>query len=92
LLRRTFTIEYHTSVSQGHTHLERYSLSEPVYGKENEGRCKSSSSGLGNRRARRKLLVLLADPSIAILVVEHKDRLACFGFRYIETLLAVQDW
>ncbi len=46
--------------------------------------------GSGVNDARRKLLALLADPSITIIVVEHKDRLTRFGFRYIETLLAVQ--
>ena len=25
-----------------------------------------------------------------MIVVEHKDRLTCFGFKYIETLLAMQ--
>ncbi len=28
--------------------------------------------------------------TVKIIVVEHKDRLTCFGFKYIETLLAVQ--
>ena len=39
---------------------------------------------------RKKLLALLADPTITVIVVEHKDRLTRFGFKYIETLLAVQ--
>jgi putative resolvase len=39
---------------------------------------------------RKKLLALLADPTVTVIVVEHKDRLTCFGFRSIETLLATQ--
>ena len=30
------------------------------------------------------------DSSITLLVVEHKDRLTRFGFRYVETLLEIQ--
>lgn len=37
-----------------------------------------------------KLLAILADPTVKIIVVEHKDRLTRFGFKYIETLLAMQ--
>jgi putative resolvase len=40
--------------------------------------------------SRPKLLSLLRDPLITRIVVEHKDRLTRFGFRYIETLLAIQ--
>jgi putative resolvase len=36
------------------------------------------------------LLELLADPAMTVIVVEHKDRLTRFGFRYIETLLDQQ--
>jgi putative resolvase len=46
--------------------------------------------GSGVNDSRKKLLALLADPSVTVIVVEHKDRLTRFGFRYIETLLAVQ--
>ena len=46
--------------------------------------------GSGVNDSRRKLLAILADPTITVIVVEHKDRLTRFGFRYIETLLAVQ--
>jgi len=46
--------------------------------------------GSGVNDGRKKLLALLADPTITVIVVEHKDRLTRFGFRYIETLLAVQ--
>ncbi len=46
--------------------------------------------GSGVNDGRMKLLALLADPTITVIVVEHKDHLTRFGFRYIETLLAVQ--
>lgn len=46
--------------------------------------------GSGVNDSRRKLLAILADLTITVIVVEHKDRLTRFGFRYIETLLAIQ--
>lgn len=46
--------------------------------------------GSGVNDNRRKLLKLLANPTIMVIVVEHKDRLTRFGFRYIETLLEHQ--
>ena len=46
--------------------------------------------GSGINDGRKKLLAILADPTIKIIVVEHKDRLTRFGFKYIETLLAMQ--
>jgi putative resolvase len=46
--------------------------------------------GSGVNDARPKLLALLEDPSITLIVVEHKDRLSRFGVRSIETLLRVQ--
>jgi putative resolvase len=46
--------------------------------------------GSGVNESRPKLLSLLRDPLITRVVVEHKDRLTRFGFRYIETLLAIQ--
>jgi len=46
--------------------------------------------GSGINDSRRKLLAILADPSVTCIVIEHKDRLTRFGFKYIETLLAVQ--
>ncbi len=33
---------------------------------------------------------LLADPTIAIMVVEHRDRLARFGVEYLEAALRAQ--
>jgi len=33
---------------------------------------------------------VLAGPTATVIGVEHKDRLTRFGFRYIETLLAIQ--
>ncbi len=49
---------------------------------------KEIASGVNDSRP--KLLSLLKDSSITLLVVEHKDRLTRFGFRYIETLLELQ--
>lgn len=46
--------------------------------------------GSGVNDSRPMLLALLADQSIQLIVVEHKDRLTRFGFRYIETLLKGQ--
>jgi len=46
--------------------------------------------GSGVNDNRKKLLKLLADPTITIIVVEHKDRLTRFGLKYIETLLEQQ--
>lgn len=46
--------------------------------------------GSGVNDARPRLLKLLTDPSITLIVVEHKDRLTRFGFHYIEKLLAMQ--
>jgi len=43
--------------------------------------------GSGVNESRPKLLALLEDQSISLIVVEHKDRLTRFGFRYIEMLL-----
>ncbi len=44
-------------------------------------------SGLNGKR--KKLLSTLADQSIDVILVEHKDRLTRFGFEYIETLLEI---
>ena len=46
--------------------------------------------GSGVNDGRKKLLALLAGPTVTVIVVEHKDRLTRFGFKYIETLLAMQ--
>ena len=46
--------------------------------------------GSGVNDTRPKLMKLLTDPSIALIVVEHKDRLTRFGFNYLEKLLAMQ--
>jgi predicted site-specific integrase-resolvase len=45
--------------------------------------------GSGVNDTRPKLLKLLTDPSITLIVVEHKDRLTRFGFNYIERLLEI---
>ncbi|MBF6591748.1 MAG: IS607 family transposase, partial [Ktedonobacterales bacterium] len=46
--------------------------------------------GSGVNDARPKLLALLEDQGIGLIVVEHKDRLTRFGFRYLDTLLKTQ--
>lgn len=46
---------------------------------------KEIASGVNDSRP--KLLALLKDESITWIVVEHKDRLTRFGFKYLETLL-----
>lgn len=43
-------------------------------------------SGLNGRR--RKLHRLLSDPQAAVIVVEHRDRLAPFGVEHLEAVLA----
>ncbi len=45
-------------------------------------------SGLNGRR--KKLLKLLKDPSVGEILVEHRDRLARFGFEYIEAAMMSQ--
>src|SRR5262249_51777681 len=47
--------------------------------------------GSGVNDSRPKLLALLEDQGIGLIVVEHKDRLTRFGFRYLDTLLKAQD-
>lgn len=37
---------------------------------------------------RRKFLGLLSDPSVRVIVVEHRDRFARFGAEYVEAALA----
>jgi putative resolvase len=46
--------------------------------------------GSGVNDSRPKLLAILKDQRATRIVVEHKDRLTRFGFRYLETLLEVQ--
>jgi putative resolvase len=50
---------------------------------------KEIGSGVNDERP--KLLKVLTDPSIRVVVVEHKDRLTRFGFHYIEALLGMQE-
>jgi putative resolvase len=45
-------------------------------------------SGLNGRRPR--LRRLLADPTVTVIVVEHRDRLAPFGVEYLEAALGAQ--
>jgi len=49
---------------------------------------KEIASGVNDSRP--KLLALLKDRAATRIVVEHKDRLTRFGFRYLETLLELQ--
>lgn len=46
------------------------------------------ASGLNDTRP--KFIKLLTDPSIGIIVVEHRDRATRFGFHYIEQLMQMQ--
>jgi len=46
--------------------------------------------GSGVNDTRPKLMKLLADPSVTLIVVKHKERLTCFGFNYLDKLLAMQ--
>ena len=46
--------------------------------------------GSGVNDNRRQLLKLLSDPTITLIVVEHKDCLTRFGFNYIEQLFQLQ--
>lgn len=49
---------------------------------------KEIGSGLNDSRP--KLLELISNKDIDIILVEHKDRLTRFGFKYIETLMEIQ--
>ena len=49
---------------------------------------KEIGSGLNGHR--RGLLRLLSNPSVGVILVEHRDRLARFGFEYIEASLSAQ--
>lgn len=51
---------------------------------------KEVGSGLNDSRP--KFLQLLADASIAVIVVEQKGCATRFGFRYLETRLEQQGW
>ena len=46
--------------------------------------------GSGFNEHRPQLMRVLADPSIAIVAVEHRDRLMRFGAEYVESALAAQ--
>jgi len=47
--------------------------------------------GSGVNDTRPKLLKLLTDPSVSVIIVEHKDRLTRFGFNYLDQLLKMQN-
>ena len=46
--------------------------------------------GSGVNDTRPKLMKLMTDPSVTLIVVEHKDRLTRFGFNYLDKLLTMQ--
>ena len=46
--------------------------------------------GSGLHGHRPQLMQVLADPSVAIVAVEHRDRLMRFGAEYVEAALAAQ--
>lgn len=46
--------------------------------------------GSGVNDTRPKLMRLLTDPTVRVIVVEHKDRLTRFGYNYLEQLLKMQ--
>jgi predicted site-specific integrase-resolvase len=50
---------------------------------------KEIASGVNDSRP--KLLALLKDQQATRIVVEQKDRLTRFGFRYLETLLELHS-
>ncbi len=43
-------------------------------------------SAMNGRRP--KLLAVLADPSVSVIVVEHRDRLTQFGFEFVQAALS----
>lgn len=47
--------------------------------------------GSGLNGTRPKLLKILGDPSISTIIIEHRDRLARFGFQYIAASLEAQS-
>jgi len=47
--------------------------------------------GTGLNGHRKKLMRLLSEPHIETIFVEHRDRLARFGFEYIEAALLAQN-
>lgn len=47
------------------------------------------ASGLNDTRP--KFIKLLTDPSIGVIVVEHRDRATRFGLNYIEQLMQMQE-
>ncbi|MDP3983587.1 MAG: IS607 family transposase [Acidimicrobiia bacterium] len=58
-------------------------------GYENVEVVEEIGSGLNGRRKR--LMSVLADPTIRLVVVEHRDRLARFGVEYLEAALGAQE-
>ena len=50
---------------------------------------KEIGSGLNGHR--KSLMALLKNPDIGVIIVERRDRMARFGFEYIEATLAAQN-
>ena len=46
--------------------------------------------GSGLNGYRPKLMRLLSDPEVKVIIVEHRDRLMCFGLEYVEQALQAQ--
>jgi predicted site-specific integrase-resolvase len=89
---RTVTIYARVSAAENRPHLqsqaERLATYCATHGYQIARVVKEIGSGVSDSRP--KLLALLADPSIRVIVVEHKDRATRFGFRYLEAVLAAQ--
>ena len=51
---------------------------------------KEVGSGLNDER--KQLVALLKDPTVARIVVEHRDRLTRFGFNYLEVLAEIEGF
>ena len=87
---QTVAVYARVSSSENKDNLERQAERLVSYanakGHKVEKVIKEVGSGLNDSRP--KLQSLLADKSINVILVEHKDRLTRFGFNYIQTLLA----
>ena len=48
--------------------------------------------GSGLNDGRKQLVTLLKDPTVARIVLEHRDRLTRFGFKYLEILAEIEGF
>lgn len=89
---RTVTIYARVSAAENRPHLDSQAERLTAYCTANGYQIarvvKEVGSGVNDSRP--KFLQLLADPTLRIIVVEHKDRATRFGFRYLEAVLAAQ--